>query len=371
MRPKALCMALICLLYTVFCCINTTAFAAPQHARRDAQTSDFSTYLRQGRYSAQAEDKPDMQHEPGAGEATAPIDDAPVAAEDLPYAIYVSKKSYTIAILTADDAGQYTKVLFTFPTALGSGSKTRPGEYTVTRREAWHKWSDRAYSPFATRHSGGLWFHAPLYGGKSFGRFYAYSYNEIGTACTAGCLRTTTGAASWIYYNCPTGTPVTIANDDLYQSEAAPAIVKGKNADPTHGDMEVFTTGFSLNCERQRMLAGQEITIGVEDVTPQDATTAAYTYTSDNPAVATVTKQGVVSARQSGQATITVTADDPLSVSRQCVVVVATTRRPPGRIHPPPARASQGASPAARAQARVQTGTPPFARATGRLGRMR
>ena len=39
-----------------------------------------------------------------------------------------------------------------------------------------------------------------------------YTYKEIGHNKSAGCLRTTSGAAYWIYINCPIGTKVKIVN---------------------------------------------------------------------------------------------------------------------------------------------------------------
>ena len=54
---------------------------------------------------------------------------------ELPYLIYVSKDSFTIAILGLDENGEYTELLDTFNTAIGrTDAQTRAGSYTITEK---------------------------------------------------------------------------------------------------------------------------------------------------------------------------------------------------------------------------------------------
>ena len=57
-----------------------------------------------------------------------------------------------------------------------------------------------------------------MYNAKNSGSMVPGSYNEIGTECSAGCLRTTCAAAAWVYYHCPVGTLCIIANDSRYKA---------------------------------------------------------------------------------------------------------------------------------------------------------
>lgn len=162
------------------------------------------------------------------------------ASNPSPYLIYVAKDSYTIAILGLDEAGEYTRLLHLFHTAVGrSSGQTRAGTYTLTSRERWHTWGSGSYSPYATKHSGGLWFHGPIFGSKATRPLNVRSYNQIGTKATSGCMRTYTSVAAWIYNNCPDGTTVIIANDSKYVSSPRSQIAATQGYDPTDPDIEI------------------------------------------------------------------------------------------------------------------------------------
>ena len=121
-----------------------------------------------------------------------------------------------------------------FRTAIGTGSKTPTGIFHVGKKQRWHEYSTGACIPYATSYSGSLYIHGPIYKDQDNHQMYDYSYNEIGTQATSGCLRTTTYAASWIYYNCPKGTTVEIVNGAPKgtSSDPPPAIVTS-GVDPT------------------------------------------------------------------------------------------------------------------------------------------
>ena len=171
------------------------------------------------------------------------------APEDdpLPYLIYVSKNSFTIAILGLDEDGNHTKLLHTFSTGTGrTSAQTRAGTFTITSRERWRTWLGPTYTPYSTMHSGGLWFHGPIYSERDPQTLIARSYNEIGTASTAGCLRTTTAAAAWIYFNCAEGTKVIIANDSLYTAASLAKLDASQTYDPTDPDIQSADPGIEV-----------------------------------------------------------------------------------------------------------------------------
>lgn len=61
----------------------------------------------------------------------------------------------------------------------------------------------------------------------------ANTFNEIGTRATAGCFRTYTYAAAWIYYNAPIGTRVIVANDSFFTSPVPERVDRRQTFDPT------------------------------------------------------------------------------------------------------------------------------------------
>ena len=167
-------------------------------------------------------------------EPTGQQNTVPGSDEPLPYLIYVSKNSFTIAVLGLDEDGEYTHLLRTFHTAVGrTSAQTRAGTFTITDKIDWISWADGSFTPFGTKHSGGLWFHGPIYTARDSYTMKTVSYNQIGTNATSGCMRTFTSAALWIYENVDIGTTVIIANDSLYTSTPPKKIDDAQRYDPT------------------------------------------------------------------------------------------------------------------------------------------
>ena len=246
-------------------------------------------------------------------------------AKPLPYLIYVSKNSYTIAILGLDEDGEYSELLRTYNTAIGrTSAQTRAGTYKITTRERWRDWGG-VYTPYSTKHSGGLFFHGPVYYAKDPFQMKASSYNEIGSSATSGCMRTSTAAAAWIYYNCPDGTQVIIANDSKYTSVPQANIDDSQNYDPTDPDVkkEIPQISLVLNFSEVELMVGESIAIEVSSIIPEDAKISSIVYSSGDSSVATVDPDGIITAVSPGTAVITVTAVGPSEASQACQVSVA------------------------------------------------
>jgi lipoprotein-anchoring transpeptidase ErfK/SrfK len=241
-----------------------------------------------------------------------------------PYLIYVSKESYTIAILGLDSNNEYTRVVRQFSTGIGKAGQTRAGTYTIESKERWHSWSGNAYSPYASRHSGGLYIHGPLYSAKDSNKMLPGSYNEIGTSCSAGCLRTTCSAAAWVYYNCPVGTKIVIANDSKYEVSHPARIDSSQTYDPTDpgASPEIPITGFSLGKSTVTMVVGEAQKIAVSNILPSDNTTEGFKYTSENAEIASVSTSGTITAKSEGIVKIKVTANDVNGIYRTLTVTV-------------------------------------------------
>lgn len=62
----------------------------------------------------------------------------------------------------------------------------------------------------------------------------ANTFNQIGTRATAGCFRTSTYAAAWIYHNAPIGTRVVVSNDSFFTSPVPERIDRRQTFDPTY-----------------------------------------------------------------------------------------------------------------------------------------
>lgn len=158
------------------------------------------------------------------------------------YIIYISKKTCTIGIVGRGSDNRFTKKVKTFPTSIGKAGQTREGTFWIYKKERWHSWSGASYSPYCSKQDGGSYIHGPMYTAKDSNSMIASSYNSIGTQSSAGCLGTVCGAAGWIYYNCPTGTMVMIANDSKFSASRPKKIDDDQTYDPTEKSVKATQT---------------------------------------------------------------------------------------------------------------------------------
>ncbi|MBR2698215.1 MAG: Ig-like domain-containing protein [Clostridia bacterium] len=243
---------------------------------------------------------------------------------DLPYVIYACKNSHTIAIIARDDNGDWTRVLRRFPTGTGRNNSTDVGYYTIVKKERWHKWGS-GYSPFANKLSVGIYLHGPIYKSKNQYAIRPNYYNCIGTDCSSGCLRTVCGCAAWVYYNCPVGTAVIVAQNGRFTAPRPAKIGKKATKDPTDpGDNpEILITGFSVDPGALTLEPGATRTLTPVEISPSNASTRRFTYLCGDVSVATVSDGGVVTAVGPGETTVTVTAADDFKCTVKVPVTVA------------------------------------------------
>ena len=84
----------------------------------------------------------------------------------------------------------------------------------------------------------------------------------------------------------------------------------------------VAVTGITLNKTETSIQVGNDETLSVTAITPDDATDKTYTWSSDKESVATVDANGKVTAVAAGTANITATANDGSGVTATCAVTV-------------------------------------------------
>ena len=85
---------------------------------------------------------------------------------------------------------------------------------------------------------------------------------------------------------------------------------------------DVAVTGITLDKSKLEMKKGESLNL-VATITPSTATNKNVTWTSSNEKVATVSKEGIITAIEEGTTTITVTTEDGNKVAK-CEVTVST-----------------------------------------------
>ena len=70
---------------------------------------------------------------------------------------------------------------------------------------------------YATRLGPGLSFllHSIIYSVQDINTMHPDTYNYLGVARSAGCIRFTSGDAKWIYDHCPIGTTIQVYNSPV------------------------------------------------------------------------------------------------------------------------------------------------------------
>ena len=281
---------------------------------------------------------------------------------NLPYVIYACKNSHTIAIIARDESGAWTRVVRTFPTGTGRNNSTDVGTFFLVKKERWHKWGS-GYSPYANRVSVGIYLHGPIYKSKNHNTIRPSYYNCIGTNCSSGCLRTTCGCSGWIYYNCPVGTQIIVAQNSRFSAPRPKKISKSAKKDPTDpgSNFEILMTGFTVSPGALTLARGASQAVTPGDITPAATTTKGFTYVSRDPAVATVSSEGIVTGVGAGATEIVVTAKDDFKCSAVVPVTVDDGAATPAEAAEavPEAMAAEGESfEAAQEEALAQAETP-------------
>ena len=131
--------------------------------------------------------------------------------EPLPFYIYFEKGNHSLTVYSKGESGEYDRVIWSQKAASGrTPGRTPTGIFKIIKKERWHRYLSGNYSQYTCSYNTHLYIHSPVYRETRIDTLITGTYKEIGRNASAGCLRTNTGAAYWIYINCPIGTTVEI-----------------------------------------------------------------------------------------------------------------------------------------------------------------
>ena len=153
------------------------------------------------------------------------------------YKIKLNKEMKTLTVYTKDGANGYIIPYKVFLTTIGPD--TPLGTYNTYVKYRWKFMHDNIYCQYLARFYQGYLMHSLIYFDKPDSyHFDAGSYNYHGKRSSDGCVRLTAGDAAWLYNNCPTGTSITIYEDEwvmgpLDRPAIEWAIPADQNYDPT------------------------------------------------------------------------------------------------------------------------------------------
>jgi lipoprotein-anchoring transpeptidase ErfK/SrfK len=195
------------------------------------------------------------------------------AKVDSPYYLYAEKGSFTLVAYGKDASGNYTQVVRVMRMAIGRGTMTPSGKFTLGQKYRWYNFSG-IYAQYAVRYKSGLMIHSSLYNDPDNKTMVDSSYTGIGTKATSGCLRIATKDSYWVYNNCPSGTVLEIVEGSPRGFTAPPLppiVISGQ--DPTDPGLAPAPTTSTL-----------EPTATTASTAPENTSSDAMTAAESDPA---------------------------------------------------------------------------------------
>lgn len=122
------------------------------------------------------------------------------------YYIKVNNQMNTVTIYVKDAKGNYTIPVKAMVCSTGYASP-KNSKYQLKGRWTWGEMIGGVYTQWETHITGDILFHSvPYLRRYDYNSLEYWAYDQLGTTCSAGCIRLTCADAKWIYDNCPTGT---------------------------------------------------------------------------------------------------------------------------------------------------------------------
>ena len=146
----------------------------------------------------------------------------PIIGKQSSYLIRINKQMATTTVYAADGANGYIIPVKTF--LCSPGDDTPIGTFKTPQKLRWNLMINNVYCQYLTRVTGSFLMHSLIYDSPDPYTLWPETYNFLGVARSAGCIRYKAGDAKWIYDNCPVGTTVEIYNSPTPGPYDRPAI---------------------------------------------------------------------------------------------------------------------------------------------------
>ena len=227
-----------------------------------------------------------------------------------------------------------------------SSGPTPNGTFKISQKIRYHR-LEGARGQYCSRFNGGILFHSvPILESASTvdqGKklMNLTSYAKLGRAASHGCVRLLVKDAKWIYDNCKIGTRVIVTSSKSpVGTGSKPAIIRkapyssgNYGWDPTDPDPEnpyrngwTHVSSVKLNKTSGTLKTGETLQLRAT-ISPSDAMDDSVTWSSSNKDVATVSSNGLVTAKGPGTAVITVKSNDG-GKTATCTITVEEVTSP-------------------------------------------
>ena len=174
---------------------------------------------------------------------------------DGPYLIKINKEMNCMTIYAQDGGNGYIIPVKSFLTSVGDD--TPVGTFKTPEKYRWRLMIHDVYTQYATRLGAGLpiLIHSIIYDAANPMTVWASTYNNMGIARSAGCIRLVSGDAKWVYDHCVLGTTVQVYNSSVAGPFERPTIAAEIPFEQTWDPSDPNVTQDMINAETARILA--------------------------------------------------------------------------------------------------------------------
>lgn len=174
---------------------------------------------------------------------------------DGPYLIKINKEMNCMTIYAQDGGNGYIIPVKSFLTSVGDD--TPVGTFKTPEKYRWRLMIHDVYTQYATRLGAGLpiLIHSIIYDAANPMTVWASTYNNMGIARSAGCIRLVSGDAKWVYDHCTLGTTVQVYNSSVAGPFERPTIAAEIPFEQTWDPSDPNVTQDMINAETARILA--------------------------------------------------------------------------------------------------------------------
>lgn len=172
-----------------------------------------------------------------------------------PYLIKINKELNCMTIYAQDGGNGYIIPVKSFLTSVGDD--TPVGTFKTPEKYRWRLMIHDVYTQYATRLGAGLpiLIHSIIYDAANPMSVWASTYNNMGIARSAGCIRLVSGDAKWVYDHCALGTTVQVYNSSVAGPFERPTIAYEIPFEQTWDPTDPNVTQDMINAETARILA--------------------------------------------------------------------------------------------------------------------
>ena len=174
---------------------------------------------------------------------------------DGPYLIKINKEMNCMTIYAQDGGNGYIIPVKSFLTSVGDD--TPVGTFKTPEKYRWRLMIHDVYTQYATRLGAGLpiLIHSIIYDAANPMTVWASTYNNMGIARSAGCIRLVSGDSKWVYDHCALGTTVQVYNSSVAGPFERPTIAAEIPFEQTWDPTDPNVTQDMINAETARILA--------------------------------------------------------------------------------------------------------------------